>query len=160
MFYIESHWIHRNTWKPIVCCFFSGCGINAFRMASSNSSLGAKSCPRAYVAFLAFLAGIFYWHADSTFVVRPLSQKHIQKLILLKHISTLFNWNIKQRCSGTTWHAFETRNLENFDIWSRISWIIRELHQVAWNMGEGRDLEMTDVATNDFCMLRWKPSGI
>jgi hypothetical protein len=29
MSYIESHWIHQNTWKPIVWCFFSGCGINA-----------------------------------------------------------------------------------------------------------------------------------
>jgi hypothetical protein len=38
MFYIESHWIHQNTWKSIVCCLFSCSGINAFRMASSNSS--------------------------------------------------------------------------------------------------------------------------
>jgi hypothetical protein len=53
IFYIESHWIHQNTWKAIVCCLFSGYGINAFRMASSNSSLAAKSCACAYIAFLA-----------------------------------------------------------------------------------------------------------
>jgi hypothetical protein len=40
---IEWQWIHKNTWKPTVCCLFSGCGINAFRMASSNSSLAVKS---------------------------------------------------------------------------------------------------------------------
>jgi hypothetical protein len=63
LFHIELHWIHQNTWKPIiVCCLFSGCGINAFRMASSNSSLAAKSCACAYIAFL---AGIFSWYADS-----------------------------------------------------------------------------------------------
>jgi hypothetical protein len=58
MFSIESHWNYQNTWKPIVCCLFSGCGINAFRMASSSS----KSCACAYIAFL---AGIFSWYADS-----------------------------------------------------------------------------------------------
>jgi uncharacterized membrane protein YhaH (DUF805 family) len=63
MFYIESHWIHQNTWKPIVCCLFSGCGINVFRMASSNSSHAEKSCACAYIAFL---AGIFSCYADST----------------------------------------------------------------------------------------------
>jgi hypothetical protein len=63
MFYIESHWIHQNTWEPIVCCLFSGSGINAFRMVSSNSSPGEKSCTCAYIAFL---AGIFSWYADST----------------------------------------------------------------------------------------------
>jgi hypothetical protein len=36
MFYIESHWIRQNTWKPTVCYLLSGCGINAFRMVSSN----------------------------------------------------------------------------------------------------------------------------
>jgi hypothetical protein len=64
MFYIESHWIHQNTWKPIVCCLFSDSGINAFRMASSNSSHAAKSCACAYIAFL---AGIFSCYADSTY---------------------------------------------------------------------------------------------
>jgi hypothetical protein len=63
MFYIESHWIHQNTWKTTVCCLFSGCGINAFRMDSSNSSLAEKSCACAYIAFL---GGIFSWYADST----------------------------------------------------------------------------------------------
>jgi hypothetical protein len=65
MFYVESHWNHQNTWKPIVCCLFSGCGINAFRMASSNSSLVAKSCACAYITFL---AGIFSWYADCTLI--------------------------------------------------------------------------------------------
>jgi hypothetical protein len=63
MFYIESHWIHHNTWKTFVCCLLSGCGINAFRMASSNSSPAEKSCACAYVTFW---AGIFSWYADST----------------------------------------------------------------------------------------------
>jgi hypothetical protein len=63
MFYIESHWIHQNTWKAFVCCLFSGCGINAFRMTSSNSSPAEKSCACAYIAFL---AGIFSCYADST----------------------------------------------------------------------------------------------
>jgi hypothetical protein len=62
MFYIESHWIHQNIWTPIVCCLFSGCGINVFSMTSSNSSLDAKSCACAYIAFL---RGIFSWYADS-----------------------------------------------------------------------------------------------
>jgi hypothetical protein len=44
---------------------FSGCGINTFRMDSSNSSLAAKSCACAYIAFL---AGIFSWYADSSCV--------------------------------------------------------------------------------------------
>jgi hypothetical protein len=57
------HWIPQNRWKPIVCCSFTGCGINAFRTASSNSSHAAKSCACAYIAFL---AGIFSWYADST----------------------------------------------------------------------------------------------
>jgi hypothetical protein len=61
MFYIEWHWIHQNTWKSFVCCLLSGCGINAFRMASSNSSRAEKSCACAYIAFL---AGIFSWYAD------------------------------------------------------------------------------------------------
>jgi hypothetical protein len=34
-------------------------------MASSNLSLAAKSCACAYITFL---AGIFSWYADSTFV--------------------------------------------------------------------------------------------
>jgi hypothetical protein len=42
---------------------FSGSGINAFRMASSNSSPAEKSCACAYIAFL---AGIFSWYEDST----------------------------------------------------------------------------------------------
>jgi hypothetical protein len=67
MFYIESHWIHQNTWKPIVCCLFSGCRINVFRMASSNSSLAAKPCACAYIAFV---AGIFSWYADSSHLFR------------------------------------------------------------------------------------------
>jgi hypothetical protein len=53
MFYIEPHWIRQNTLKTSVCCLFSDCGINYFRMASSNSSLAAKSCACAYIAFLA-----------------------------------------------------------------------------------------------------------
>jgi hypothetical protein len=60
MFYIESHWIPQNTWKPIVCCLFSGSGINAFRMASNNSSPAEKSCACAYITFL---AGIFSCYA-------------------------------------------------------------------------------------------------
>jgi hypothetical protein len=69
IFYIESHWIHQNTWNTFVCCLFSGCGINAFRMASSISSLAEKSCACAYIAFL---AGIFSWYADST----TISEEH------------------------------------------------------------------------------------
>jgi hypothetical protein len=65
MFYIESHCIHPNTWKTTVCYLFSCCGINAFRMASSNSSLAAKSCACAYIVFL---AGIFSWYAVSSAV--------------------------------------------------------------------------------------------
>jgi hypothetical protein len=61
MFHIESQWIHQNTWKTFVCCLFSGCGINAFSMASSNSSPAEKSYACAYNAFL---AGIFSWYAD------------------------------------------------------------------------------------------------
>jgi hypothetical protein len=64
MFYIESHWFNQNTWKRIVCCLLSGSGINAFRMASSNSSPAEKSCACACIAFL---AGIFSWYAD----IRP-----------------------------------------------------------------------------------------
>jgi hypothetical protein len=71
LFYIESHWIRQNTWKPIVCCLFSGCGINAFRMASSNSSLVAKSCACAYIGFL---AGIFFWYADRILHDRKLAR--------------------------------------------------------------------------------------
>jgi hypothetical protein len=63
MFYIESLWVHQNTWKPTVCCLFSGSGINSFRMASSNSSPAEKSCACAYIAFL---AGIFTCYADSS----------------------------------------------------------------------------------------------
>jgi hypothetical protein len=72
MFYIESHWIHQNIWKPIVCCLFSGCGINAFRMASSNSSSAEKSCACAYIAFL---AGIFSWYADSSCFYRSVEYR-------------------------------------------------------------------------------------
>jgi hypothetical protein len=72
MFYIESHWIHQNTWNTFVCCLFSGCGINAFRMASSNSSPAEKSCACAYIAFL---AGIFSWYADSRSVCQLLRQE-------------------------------------------------------------------------------------
>jgi hypothetical protein len=60
IFYIESHWIHHNTWKTFVSCLVSGGGINAFRMASSNASPVEKSCVCAYIAFL---AGIFSWYA-------------------------------------------------------------------------------------------------
>jgi hypothetical protein len=63
MFRIELHWIHQNTWRPVVYCLFSGCGISVFRMASSNSSLTAKSCACTYIAFL---AGILSWYADSS----------------------------------------------------------------------------------------------
>jgi hypothetical protein len=47
-------------------CLFGGCGINAFRMASSNSSPAEKSYACAYIAFL---TRIFSWYADSTSVV-------------------------------------------------------------------------------------------
>jgi hypothetical protein len=63
MFCIESHWIHQDTWKTIVCCLFRGSEINAFRMACSNTAPAAKSCACAYIAFL---AAIFSWYADST----------------------------------------------------------------------------------------------
>jgi hypothetical protein len=49
--------------KYYFCCLFSGCGINAFGMASSNWSLAAESCACAYIAFL---AGIFSRYADTT----------------------------------------------------------------------------------------------
>jgi hypothetical protein len=52
MFYTESHWIHQNTWNTFVCYLFSGCGMNVFRMACSNTSPAAKSCACAYIAFL------------------------------------------------------------------------------------------------------------
>jgi hypothetical protein len=64
MFYSEPHWINQNTWKTVVCCLFSGCGINAFRMACSNTSPAAKSCACAYISFL---AGIFSWYADCSY---------------------------------------------------------------------------------------------
>jgi hypothetical protein len=35
-------------------------------MASSSSSLTAKPCACAYIAFITFLAGIFSWYADCT----------------------------------------------------------------------------------------------
>jgi hypothetical protein len=66
------HWITLNSsehLKHVVCCSFIGCGINAFRMASTNSSLAAKSCACAYIAYL---AGIFSWYADSKYSL-PLS---------------------------------------------------------------------------------------
>jgi hypothetical protein len=50
--------------KLFLCCLFNGSGTNAFRMASSNTSLTAKSCACAYIEFL---AGIFSWYAESTF---------------------------------------------------------------------------------------------
>jgi hypothetical protein len=68
MFYIESHWIRKDTWNPVVHCLFSGCGKNAFRMASSSSSLTEKSCACAYIAFP---AGIFSWYADSSSCALP-----------------------------------------------------------------------------------------
>jgi hypothetical protein len=49
----------------MVRCLFNSCGINAFRMDSSNSSLAEKSCACAYIAFL---AGIFSCYADSSFM--------------------------------------------------------------------------------------------
>jgi len=39
-------------------CMFSGLGMNAFRMGSSNLSFAKKSCTCASIAFL---AGIFSW---------------------------------------------------------------------------------------------------
>jgi hypothetical protein len=85
MFYIESHWIRQNTWKPIVCCLFSGSGINAFRMVSSNSSPAEKSCACAYIAFL---AGIFSCYADSRHM------KLLSCLCLSLPYNSWINWYI------------------------------------------------------------------
>jgi hypothetical protein len=72
VFYIESHRIHQNTWKTFVYCLFGGCGINAFKMTSSNSSPADKSCACAYIAFL---EGIFSWYADSIILCETVSQR-------------------------------------------------------------------------------------
>jgi hypothetical protein len=51
------HWITLNSSEHMTYfCLFSGCGINAFRMACSNTSPAAKSCACVYIAFL---SGIF-----------------------------------------------------------------------------------------------------
>jgi hypothetical protein len=49
--------------RESLCWLFSGCGINAFRMASRYSSRTAKFCACVYIEFL---AGIFSWPVDST----------------------------------------------------------------------------------------------
>jgi hypothetical protein len=56
MFYIESH-IRTHERRLFIVC-----GINAFRMTSSNSSPDEKSCACAYIAFL---SGTFSCYADS-----------------------------------------------------------------------------------------------
>jgi hypothetical protein len=45
----------------IVCCLFTCCGINAFRMANNNLKLTAKSYACMYIEYL---VGIFSWSVD------------------------------------------------------------------------------------------------
>jgi hypothetical protein len=72
----------------MVRCLFTGCGINAFRVASSHSSLAEKSCACAYITFL---AGLFSWYADSTF------KKHFDR----KTLTTRYVSKNGSSCTGT-----------------------------------------------------------